>query len=91
MIKTKSKKGKKKSPSRKRSSSSSSSPKIESYINFANRVRPRMIERYPNMSPLEITKEIAKEWRLYQYFSQMSLSELKIEAEKYGCYIAQFL
>lgn len=83
MVKTK----KKKSPSSKRSSS----PKIESYIDFANRVRPRMIARYPNMSPLEITKEISKEWRLYQYFSEMSLSELKIEAEKYGCYIAQFL
>ena len=73
------------------SSSKSSSPKIESYINFANRVRPRMITRYPNMSPLEITKEISKEWRLYQYFMTMSLSELKMEAENYGCYIAQFL
>ena len=73
------------------SSSKSSSPKIESYINFANRVRPRMITRYPNMSPLEITKEISKEWRLYQYFMTMSLSELKIEGEKYGCYITQFL
>ena len=73
------------------SSSKSSSPKIESYINFANRVRPRMITRYPNMSPLAITKEISKEWRLYQYFMTMSLSELKMEAENYGCYIAQFL
>jgi hypothetical protein len=80
-------------PKRKKSSSSSklSSPKIESYINFANRVRPRMIIRYPNMSPLEITKEISKEWRLYQYFMTMSLSELKLEAEKYNCYIAKFL
>ena len=73
------------------SSSKSSSPKIESYINFANRVRPRMITRYPMMSPLAITKEISKEWRLYQYFMTMSLSELKMEAENYGCYIAQFL
>ena len=75
----------------KRKKSSSSSPKIESYINFANRVRPRIIERYPNMSPLEITKKISKEWRLYQYFMTMSLTELKLEAEKNGCYIAQFL
>ena len=73
------------------SSSKSSSPKIESYINFANRVRPRMITRYPNMSPLAITKEISKEWRFYQYFMTMSMSELKIEATNYGCYIAQFL
>ena len=76
---------------RKKSSSKSSSPKIESYINFANRVRPRMITRYPRMSPLAITREISKEWRLYQYFMTMSMSELKMEAKNYGCYIAQFL
>ena len=79
----------KKSPKRK--SHSSSKSHSESYINFANRIRPRMISRYPNMSPLEITKEIAKEWRLYQYFITLSLSELKIQAEKYGCYVSKFL
>ena len=82
---------KRKNPSPKRSRSRSKSPTRESYINFANRIRPRMILRYPTKSPLEITREISREWRLYQAFMEMPLSELKLEAKKHGCYIADFL
>ena len=67
------------------------SPSRESYINFANRVRFRIKLRYPHLSPLAITREIAKEWHMYQSLMELSLNELKIEAEKRGCYIAEFL
>ena len=83
---------KKRKPSpKKRSSSRSKSPSPESYINFANRIRTGMILKHPTMTPLAITREIAREWRFYQYFMEMSLSELKLEAKKHGCYIADFL
>lgn len=85
-------KKKKSSPQpQKRSRSLSKSPSRESYIKFANRIRQRMILKYPHLSPLAITREIAREWRMYQYFMEMSLSELKVEGEKNGCYIADFL